>query len=455
MAKGKKKGKRLKFYFNIFLTMLIASAMIASGFYLLYLNKPSTVFCRALDNFIYKLENTSETKQITGFGESYALDSVIKFNLESNKLQNPITEEELQKKNLINNLNLTSTNIKVIQDKSKQKKFSSINSMFNETEELINSKKLIEDSTEYYYVNGIVPNYVNNGNNTYFETLTDTATTKTNLIYILKQISLSLNKNLKDDNFLVLQERIEINSKKKTLTKTTIELNNQLINEVAEKVLKDLQTDEMSSRILTGYDSEFKKIKYDENTKIFKEKQKLTVIMYSNCLGQVEKYIFILKDDGKDYRFSYEVKKQEAYIVENDKVLYRIDCKYTNTKKTFVIYNDADEEKGKIVYDDVKKRKTISMNLNHDNKIINFLYDSKLENIEKASSYDNNISISLKVVEDSNNLLNANVDIQNKITKDLTITEDTSSAMFASDVTEEQKNLLNQKKDNVITRLKS
>ena len=52
---------------------------------------------------------------------------------------------------------------------------------YNQTK-ILDLKLLIENSTEYFFIDGQVGNYVNNGNSTYFENINSETTSKDNVI---------------------------------------------------------------------------------------------------------------------------------------------------------------------------------------------------------------------------------------------------------------------------------
>ena len=235
-----KKGNKTKKIINYIVVFLVAIIMIATGIYLFYINSPKTLFSSLVDKTIIYLENIQTKENITGISKDYTLKSNIKFNIESQTIENSINPEDLETKNLINNLNNTTNDIVFTQDTKNKKMFITINSLLN-NQELLNSKYLVENSTEYYFVNGIVENYINNGNSNYFEALTENTTTKDNLIHILKTVSKSIKKNLKDEYLLIKQDKISINNKNKKVTKTTLELNNQTTKELVNNILKDLK----------------------------------------------------------------------------------------------------------------------------------------------------------------------------------------------------------------------
>ena len=222
MARSKKGNRKNKSTKLITSFLILATIMIISGTYLAYLSKPQNYFSAVLDktiNYIDSLGNYNTT----GITKNYSVNSTIKLNVEDKNIQNSLLPEDESNKKLINNLNSTTTEFSLIHDSNNKKMFMSLNSHLLE-EELVNTKYLIENSTEYYYVNGILPDYINNGNSNYFESLTETTTDKDNLIYLLKYISKNLKKSIKDEYINVSKETVEINNENKSLNKISLEI---------------------------------------------------------------------------------------------------------------------------------------------------------------------------------------------------------------------------------------
>ncbi len=452
MARSKK-GKKTSYISKVITLFFLAIVMIGSGIYLTYLNSPEKLFSYVFSSFVNQIEKIDFKEQATGIINNYSLTSNIDISMESQSIQNSILQEDLENKNFINNINNTKSTLKIIQDTNNKKKFISLNTKLQD-EEILNTKYLIENSTEYYYVKDIVPNYINNGNSTYFEALTPSTTNKDNIIYILNTISKSLSKHIKEDYVIVTKEKVDIDNEEKELNKISLELNNTTTKTLATNILKDLKNDNISNRILTSYDDEFNKIKITDDTKILSKNEKVIINLYTNVFGKIEKYELLHKEKEDEYRITYTTKNKEFYFIENNEVIYKVECDIKNTKQIYTFYDSKDQEQGKLVYENEKERTTASISLKTKDKTIEALYDYKVENIKKNKSYDNNIVLSLKESNKTDNLLSIDINIKNKISTDLTIEEDTSNAIFASSVTEEQKTMLSQKKDNLLLRLK-
>mgnify|MGYP003306603497 CR=1 FL=1 len=263
--------------------------MISSGLYLNYYTNPRMLLSNTFNQFITVIENTKDYKEITGISEDFTLNSNIKLNIESQSIQKSVDKENILNKNLMTNLNNTTTNLTLVQDKTNKKMYANINSYLGQ-EELVNARYLVENATEYYYVKGIVNNYVNNGNSGYFEALNSTTSSKENIVYVLQNISASLKKNLKSDYFTTTKEETSINNKQKTLNKISLKLTDITTKELINNILLDLKEDKKTKQILTGLDKNFFKNIMDNENKIFNYNEIITINMYTNFLGNIKKY---------------------------------------------------------------------------------------------------------------------------------------------------------------------
>ena len=278
MASSKKK-KPNRILFN--LAVVISFAMIGSGILLSFIATPQESMLYLFDTAIEKLKTTQTKETYTGIGENISIQSNINLEIESQKYQESLLPEDQTIKNLITNLNQTTSNLKYIHDKNNKKMLVTVESKKAETK-ILDLKLLIENSTEYFFIDGQVGNYVNNGNSTYFENINSETTSKDNIIYILEQVSKSLKKNISNEEFRTTKEQIDINGKPKKLNKTTIEFDNTKLIELFNKVLEDLKKDERSKNILIGYDNDFMKTKISKNKIYLQKDEKIAIYIYKN-----------------------------------------------------------------------------------------------------------------------------------------------------------------------------
>ena len=315
MASSKKKKKPNKILFHI--AVIISFALIGSGILLSFIATPQESMLYIFDTAIEKLKETPTKNTYTGIGENISIQSNINLEIESQKYQESLLPEDQTIKNLITNLNQTTSNLQFIHDKDNKKMLVKVASTKAENK-ILDLKLLVENSTEYFFIDGQIGNYVNNGNSTYFENINSERTSKDNIIYILEQVSKSLKKNISNDEFRTIKEKIDINGKPRNLNKTTIEFDNTRLIQLFNNVLEDLKSDERSKNILIGYDNDFMKTKISKNKIYLKKDEKLSVYMYKDFFGKVEKYEIIKKEGENEFRYTYEPSTNLLYIVENN-----------------------------------------------------------------------------------------------------------------------------------------
>ena len=440
MARSKKKTNKVLFY----LAVIVSFTMIGSGMLLSYIatNQESMLFI--FDTLVEKIKTKEDKSNYTGINQNISIKSNINLEIESKKYQESILEEEQEIKNLITNLNQTTSNLQFIHDKDNKKLLVAVESNKQENK-ILDLKLLIENSTEYFFIDGQIGNYVNNGNSTYFENITSETTSKDNIIYVLEQISKSLKKNISNDNFRTIKEQIDINNQPKKLNKTSIEFDNKKLLDIEEKVLNDLKKDERSKNILIGYNSDFLKIKVDKKKVYLEKDEKLVINMYKNFFGKVEKYEFIKKEGENEYRYTYEPSTNVIYIVENNVVKKKLTLSIKKDKFEIMIYDQSDMELGKLTYIKTKDKTSINYYMKENDEITELTYESKITNLKKNKSYDETIDLVIKYNTSTENIMNLKVNMNNKVSNDTNIDEDTSNAIFASSLDDEKEVLIDKR----------
>ena len=442
MASSKKKPNLVLFY----LILITSLAMIGSGVLLSFIatNQESMLFL--FDTAIEKLKVTTGKSEYTGISENISIQSNIKLEVESQRYQQSLLPEDQSIKNLITNLNQTTSNLQFIHDKKNKKLLVKISSNKQESK-ILDLKLLVENSTEYFFIDGTIGNYVNNGNSTYFEAVNSTTTSKDNIIYVLEQISKSLKKNISNDEFRTTKEIIDINNKPRKLNKTTIEFDNKRLIELFNKVIDDLKKDERSKNILKGYNNDFEKMKID-NTQVFLEKdEKISIYMYKDIFGKVEKYEFIKKEGENEYRYTYEPSTNLIYIVENNIVKKKLQLIIEQNKIEIKINDSNDNELGKFTYNNSQDKVSITYQIKENNEVKDIAYESKITDLKKNKSYTETIDLNIKHSNEKESIINLKVNFNNQVSSDTKINEDTSNAIFASTL-EDKKEVLIDKRIN-------
>ena len=443
MASSKKK-KPNRILFN--LAVVISFAMIGSGILLSFIATPQESMLYLFDAAIEKLKTTPTNETYTGIGENISIQSNINLEIESQKYQESLLPEDQTIKNLITNLNQTTSNLKYIHDKNNKKMLVTVESKKAETK-ILDLKLLIENSTEYFFIDGQVGNYVNNGNSTYFENINSETTSKDNIIYILEQVSKSLKKNISNEEFRTTKEQIDINGKPKKLNKTTIEFDNTKLIELFNKVLEDLKKDERSKNILIGYDNDFMKTKISKSKIYLQKDEKLAIYMYKNFLGKVEKYELIKREGENEYRYTYEPSTNLIYVVENNIVKKKLHLTIEKEKTEIIIYDSSDTELGKLIYTTTNDKKTLTYLMKENGEVTDLSFESKIIDLKKNKSYTETMDLNLRYYTETENVLNIKVNLNNQVSSDTQIEEDTSNAIFASTL-EDKKEVLIDKRIN-------
>lgn len=442
MASSKKKKKNNKILFHI--AVIISFALIGSGILLSFIATPQESMLYIFDTAIEKLKETPTKNTYTGIGENISIKSNINLEIESQKYQESLLPEDQTIKNLITNLNQTTSNLQFIHDKDNKKMLVKVASTKAENK-ILDLKLLVENSTEYFFIDGQIGNYVNNGNSTYFENINSETTSKDNVIYILEQVSKSLKKNISNDEFRTIKEKIDINGKPRNLNKTTIEFDNTRLIQLFNNVLEDLKSDERSKNILIGYDNDFMKTKISKNKIYLKKDEKLSVYMYKDFFGKVEKYEIIKKEGENEFRYTYEPSTNLIYIVENNIVKKKLQLSLDKNKTEIIIYDSQDTELGKLTYTSSDDKKTLTYLMKENNEITDVSFESKITDLKKKKSYTEVIDLKLRYYTETENILNLKVNLNNQVSSDTKIEEDTSNAIFASTLEEEKEVLIDKR----------
>ena len=269
MAKKKKKkpiNRRI-----IEILIVISIIVILLGTYLLYLSNSKRIFLESINNLTSSFSNIEELESEF---KNFTLVSNLSINttgkIEDNKKYNNKYYEIIT--NLITNYNNTKANINYTSNRKNKELYIDYNSTVNK-KDLITGKYLIKDNTEYYYINDITDTYINNGNNTYFETLNSDTKETNNLIYLKDTFNKYFIKNL-DDKYFSKQEN-------NNYTKITLVLDNKRLNETYKDTLDDLKEDKKAKEIIKGFDRDFFKKKV-KDINFLKKDKKLYITIYTD-----------------------------------------------------------------------------------------------------------------------------------------------------------------------------
>ena len=474
-TKKKEKKSNPSKIIAIFL-IIISFVLIGGGIYFTYLSNSKKIVGSAIETMTGNFKDLflSENENLK-IGDNFTIVSDVSLNIQSDYLttlaaqtaQNntgmPVSPEQNQTmqiqtyQKLLNNLEKTKNTITIKQDKTNKKAYLELDSNLNSTK-LINTKYLIENSTEYYFVEGFLNTYVNNGSSNYFEALDEQTTNHDNMIYLYDFIMNSLKENLKDEYFIKEQETTKIFDEEKKMTKVILKIDNIRAKEIASAILKDLQNDKQASKILTSYDKDFSKKKIKNDAVIFEDGESITINSYANNLFyDIEKVEIVSISSEEQMKLVYETKEEKALLslIENDKIVGTVDINKVNDKKyNLIIKDDESKEIGTLKFDKSNNQNNIELSINSEGDRIDLSYSSKASDI-KDKSYKLESDIVLKVIVDNTSMVNANIKLDSKVSREVEIKEDTASSVLASTVTEADSQRLEQILTQAITKLMS
>ena len=167
--------------------------------------------------------------------------------------------------------------------------------------------------------------------------------------------------------------------------------------------------------------------------------------MYKNFLGKVEKYELIKREGENEYRYTYEPSTNLIYIVENNIVKKKLQLTIEKDKTEIIIYDASSTELGKLTYTTTNDKKTLTYLIKENNEVIDLSFESKITDLKKKQSYTETIDLNLRYYTETENILNLKVNLNNQVSSDTQIKEDTSNAIFASTLEDEKEVLIDKR----------
>ena len=452
----KKKNK-----FPIF-PFLLSIALLALGFYFELIANKERIFKKSINNIF---ENIIEVVNMfefdTGLSNNYRKEADIKIT--SNSFNNTYLINQnniIKKENLTLNIgnvfrNLNETNIKItsIKDLQNKKRFVHLQSSLKGVN-LLELKKLTENSTQYYYVSGFINNYVNNGNDNYFEAIDQKTTIIDNAKYLSNFIIESIANNIKQNNYKTTEEKLTINNKEKNYKKISVFIDKNIADEITKNVIKDIKNDDRSSNIILSTNKEINDIKTD----IFPKNANLTINTYvENYTYKIKKYeiIYVNSKTKENITVTYEYKNKNEgigdIIINNEKYKYEYISK--EMSKEMTLYNEY-QKIGNVSIDKTKTGILFDLNIINNNKELSINYIMNLLNLKKGKSYNQEQQLTIRT-EVNNEPLNFDINVNTKVNNKTKIDEDTSSSIIERTLTKEDKTRLNNIFLDVISKLNS
>lgn len=464
--------------------IILSMGMLGSGIYFMYLSNPKKIVSSGIEEMTASFKNVLLTSNKNlNLGENFTIESDITIDAQSDLLatQNQedtiLTEQQTDNQlmqpeatidpvnglttnmdmynKLITNIANTQNKVVLKQDKTNKKAFFSIDSTYND-ENLISAKYLIENSTEYYFVDGFLDNYVNNGSSNYFEAITEQTNNQDNIIYIYDLISNSLKENLKEEYFIKEQEKTKIFNEEKNMTKVILKIDNKKAKDILKAIIKDLKADKKANDILTNYYEDFSKLKIKDDATIFEDGEYITINSYANNLKydiQKVEIIYVSKEEQTKIIYETNENNSKISLFENDKCLGYVEInKINDNKYVSVIKDSSGAELGSIKAEKTNNQTKVELDTSNEGSRIYVSYNSKATDI-KDKSFKLKDEITFKVLSDNTNVISATIKINSNVSKTVEIEEDISTSVLASTLTEEDKLTLEQVFTNALLKL--
>ena len=439
--------KKAIILFSIFI-FLISILSIGVGLYFNFISKPSNILGIGIDNISNEFIKYTFMNDKIELGNTFDVSSSIDFNLDSEYYR----KNDQEKYNFIKNISKMDTNLSIKQNINDKNFFLSLKQNISD-EELLYKKIYVANSTKYYFVSGILNTYVNDGTCNYFETLNNENTNKDNIDYVYNFIIESLKNNIKNEYFKEYNNKTNIKGKEIDTHQISIEINDKLIKKILTGILDDLKNDEKSNFILSSIDSTFSKYKLNTDKKYLSKNEKYTINIYTTkFLYKPLKYevIYLNEDDKRTYVYI----DNEFSIIENDSVKYSGKVNYKDNGIYSIINDSYGNKIGELKLEKDNNNKMLDFTFDNGEEKIDIVYYSKYIDIEKDNGFTKENKLSFKHVVNKESRLNGDITLTSKVLKKVKIDEDISNSILDSKLSEEEKNKIKNKKDNLLSRLK-
>ena len=450
------KSKRKIILFAIFL-FIFALLFLWVGFYFNKLSKSSYIMGTILDEIGDSVHDYIYPTDDVFIGDEFTVDGTMQFDLTSDTYKENVAtdEESLKKSHMIHNLDLMQNHFLIKQKPKTQEAYAEFESKIGE-ENLVHQKVFVQNATEYYYIEDIVKDYINDGTCNYFETINEDVSTKDNMDYLYSFFFESLKDSLKEEYFERYERVEKIRGKEEKTTLIVLRLDDKRIHLILEDVLKSFQTDEKAKKILENYYPDYLKWKISKDKDYLEKEESYTISIYtSHFLNKPLKYeiVHLHGEEKENVIFEGSMDKGEAYYVVNDHVKYQFTCERKENSYNFQIQDALGNFIGEAKFEKDKLSRTINYSFNYENKNYDFIYSSKYSDVKKKKAWKNTKKMSFKFVEDQKNRLSGDVVIQMNAENIAKIEEDISTATLASHLGDEEKQKIDNLWDTIQNRL--
>ena len=399
-----RKYKKVIIIFLIIIFVLVAFFCFYYGFILSKASKPQNVFNSAIKRIDEIIIDNLKVNKDYNLGDNFTISGDTTYNLEgsyylNNAVNNP---EDLKKYNKINNLNNSKITFKYVQSEEEDKIYGEYNFLIGGEETLL-KKLYVENVTEYVYINSVSNNYINNGNNVFFETVTPTNTTEDNIKYIHEFIVNSINKNLKEEYFEKTKQKIIINEEEKDTYQMSIRIDNDIYKEILNNIIKDIRKDDRANNIICSIYNEFPTYKISNKDRFLEKNETYTINIYTdNIWFRPLKYEIVhLKEDSRDMYYYIGDLEGTLTHIHNEELKYNAKVSIDDKLCVLNFSNKSGRSIGIIKLDKGEDMFNFDVDLLLDGKSYVIGFSAKIKNYKKDKNYTINNSLNIRYSENN------------------------------------------------------
>ena len=444
--------KRVIMMASVLLLILLSVSLIWFGIKSNINSKPKVIYSKVIDKLSDEIIGKVKNDRYN-IGDNFSIVGNIDIELSSEyySKESQTKKEYVSKNNILKNISKMDINYKIKQDEKQEKMYLELEERIGE-ESILSSKYMIDNFTKYYFVNGIVKNYVNNGSSNYFETLTEENTTIDNIDYLYNFIKESLKNNIKDNYYSTYQTDEDIEDEKKNVYSITLTLNNDRIKKILSGILSDLKKDEKTYNILNSFTDDFKKTKLDDSKVYLNKDEKIIINIYvDKLLYKPLKYKII--DEKKNDKYIFTIEDNHFVYIEDNMIKYNGTITIEPNKVKINVRDRKNNDVGSIKYETDDFNTTLSMSLSLEENKYNLEYSSKIKEAEKGKSYNCEKALKFKKMEGLINKIVCSAKVTFNVSNKVEISEDLSDSLLSSTLREEEKNKIKNLKNDIKLRL--
>lgn len=292
-------------------------------------------------------------------------------------------------------------------------------------------------------------NYINLGNNTYFETVTAKNTPFDNFKHLYNISLESLSKDL--------TESLEL-TKHKEYNKISLSLDKENVDNILTNILTSLEKDEKSKIILSGYNQKINKKSLKNINKISKSATIQINIYTEKYTYKVKSYELIYKDKD-EVIITYQTNNftsGEGTIKVNNNLKYKYTYQKSPLSKEIIIYDKNNEKIGETSIEKTNTGIIFDSNTIVNDTELNINYIHNILNLKKNKSYEEQQQLIIRSsVSENKSILNLTMTVTSSVTSKNKIDETTATSVIKGSLSKTEQQKLDNTYINIFNRLNS